>query len=168
MVFVNEDFAVDESFENFIAQNMRIETIYRQSYDPSIRSFLSTPRPDSPRPNTPLPDLYAERFHGSGPPRKRHFDEIDSGETETLNSEEFLDMLNNARILDSTELVWFEEVTLETNSEEALFEDDLTLDDFDTAEFDSNAEFELLDPWENQFFELINLFINCLRFIITL
>jgi len=171
MVFVNEDFAVDESFENFIAQNMRIETIYRQSYDPSIRSSLSTPRPDSPRPSTPLPDLYVERLPGFCPPRKRHFDEIDSGETETLNSEEFLEMLNNARIMDSTELVW--EVMYETYSEEALledlgFEDDLTLDDFDTAEFDSNAEFELLDPWENQFLELINLFINCLRFIITL
>ena len=63
---------------------------------------------------------------------------------------------------------WFEEVTHETNSGEALFEDDFTLDDFNTAEFDSNAEFELLDPWENQFFELINLIINCLRFITTL
>ena len=60
MVFVNEDFAVDESFENFIAQNMRIETIYRQSYDPSIRFSLSTPHSDSPRPNTSLPDLYVE------------------------------------------------------------------------------------------------------------
>ena len=180
MVFVNEDFAVDESFENFIAQNMRIETIYRQSHDRSIRSSLSTPRPldsprrpDSPRPNTPLPDLYVERFPGHR--RKRHFDEIDSVETETLNSEDFLEMLNNARIMDSMEFVEFvwQEETYETNSEEAEasdspFEDDLTLDDFDTAEFDSNAEFELLDPWENHFFELINLFINCLRFIITL
>ena len=40
-----------------------------------------------------------------------------------------------------------------TKSEEVLFEDDFTMDDFDTTEFDSNAEFELLDPWENQFFE---------------
>ena len=168
MVFVNKYFAVDESFENFIAQNMQIETIYRQSYDPSIRFSLSTPRPDSPRPNTPLPDLYVERISEFGPPRKRHFDEIDSEETETLNSEEFLELLNNARIMDSTELEWFEEVTHETNSEEALFEDDFTLDDFNAAEFDSNAEFELLDPWENQFFELINLIINCLRFITTL
>jgi len=53
MVFVNEDFEVDESFENFIAQNMRIEMIYRQRYDPSIRSTLSTLSPDSPRPSTP-------------------------------------------------------------------------------------------------------------------
>ena len=73
MVFVNEDFAVDESFENFIAQNMRIETIYRQSYDPS--------------------------------PKLRSI---------------------------------------------------------------SKVTIQLLDPWENQFFELINLIINCLRFITTL
>ena len=63
-------------------------------------------------------------------------------------------------------LVWGSNVWNEFRR--ALFEDDLTLDDFDTAEFDSNAEFELLDPWENQFFELVNLIINCLRFIITL
>jgi len=78
-------------------------------------------------------------------------------------------MLNNASLMDSEDLV--REVSYETNSEEALFEDDLTLDDFDTAEFDSNAELELLpilDPLENRFFGLINLLINCLRFIITL
>ena len=69
MVFVNKDFAVDESFEDFIAQNMRIGTIYRQSYDPSIRFSLSTPRPDSPRPNTTLPDLYVKRIPEFGPPR---------------------------------------------------------------------------------------------------
>ena len=148
MVFVNENFAVDESFENFIAQNMRIETIYRQRYN-------RPPRPDSP---------CIDRFFGSGPPG-RHFDEINAGETETLNSEEFLEMLNNARIMDSMELAWLDE---ETISGEEFFEGDFTLDDFDTAEFDTNAEFELLDPWENQFFELVNLIINCLRFIITL
>ena len=58
---------------------------------------------------------------------------------------------------------WLEEVTYGTNSEEALFEDDLTLDDFDTAEFDSNAEIELLDPWENQFqlLEIHSYPVNC-------
>ena len=102
MVFVNKDFAVDESFENFIAQNMRIETIYRHGYDPSLRSSLSKPRSDSPRPNTSLQDLYVECIPEFGLQRKRHFDEIDSEESETLNTLEFLEILNNARIMDFT------------------------------------------------------------------
>lgn len=154
MVFVNENFAVDDSFEDFLAQNMRIESIYRQRYN-------RLPRPDSP---------CVDRFFGSGPPGPDLF-EVNSEETETLNSEEFLQMLNNARFMDSSEVVEEYFVFLEdeeTHSGEGGFEDDLTLDDFDTAEFDTDAEFELLDPWENQFFEMISLIINCLRFIITL
>ena len=148
MVFVNEDFEVDENFENFIAPTLS---------------------PDSPRPSTPPPDLYGERLHGFCPPRKRpeaiQMDFKTFGPPEEIQRN-FVEMLNNASLMDSEDLAWEDDLAWDL-----AWEDDLTLDDFDTAEFDSNAELELLpilDPLENRFFGLINLLINCLRFIITL
>ena len=159
MVFVNEDFEVDESFENFIAPTLSPDSP-RPSTPPPVQ-VPSTPPQVPPRPSTPP--------HGFCPPRKRpeeiQMDFKTFGPPEEIQRE-FVEMLNNASLMDSEDLAWEDDLAWDL-----AWEDDLTLDDFDTAEFDLNAELELLpilDPLENRFFGLINLLINCLRFIITL
>ena len=72
---------------------MRIESIYSQRYDPSIRSLISISR------------LGTSHVHREVTPcklpcplKKRNFEEIDSGETDcrTVKSKELLEMLKQS------------------------------------------------------------------------